>query len=207
MNIILKENQYKVLIFETIKNKFKSKIEEDKSLIEKIVSDVKKDFNLDLKFILTYSVTIAGLINPVYELMSKNYPKIDSSDLSLITVGVIMTYYYNNLELLNKILILIRDKELVDEFENMLSKTEIIKKRFFEFINSLNISLSSFSNILAFTFLLGVLEVLLSFSQTGFSQLELDKFVIGLSGYFATLATKSTIEKLIYKIIKRFSKN
>ena len=205
MDIIINETQYRKVLLETAKKSIEGESEKNKNLIKRIVSDVKKDFNLDLKFILTYSVTIGGLVGPVYEIMRGNLPDLSDSELSLITVGTIMTYYYNNYELLNRILILIRDNRLINEFNLMLDKTETLKTAFYEFIKSVGITFSSISNVLAFTFLLGVLKVLLTFAESNFTDMEMDKFIIGLSGYFTTLASKSTVEQIISKMIKRFS--
>ena len=64
MDIILNENQYKKIILEVAKKKIEGSSEENKNLIKRIVSDVKREFKLDLKFILIYSVTIGVLIGP-----------------------------------------------------------------------------------------------------------------------------------------------
>ena len=173
-------------------------------MIKRIVSDVKREFKLDLKFILTYSVTIGGLIGPVYEIISSSVPSLSNVEMSLISVGVIMTYYYNNSELLNKILIKIRDNGLINEFNLMLEKAENLKLAFFDFVQSLNVTIGSMSNILAFTFLLGVLSTLVNFAESDFTNLETNKLIMSLMGYFGTLASKHITKELLTKMIERF---
>lgn len=204
MDLILNENQYKKIILEVAKKKIEGSSEENKSLIKRIVSEVKKEFKLDLKFILTYSVTIGGLIGPVYEIVSSSVPSLSSVEMSLISVGVIMTYYYNNAELLNKILIKIRDNGLINEFNLMLEKSETLKNAFADFVQSLNVTIGSMSNILAFTFLLNVLSTLVSFANNDFSDLETSKLVYSLLGYFGTLSSKEITKELLTKMIERF---
>lgn len=204
MDIILNENQYKKIILEVAKKKIEGSSEENKNLIKRIVSDVKREFKLDLKFILTYSVTIGGLIGPVYEIISSSVPSLSNVEMSLISVGVIMTYYYNNLELLNKILIKIRDNGLINEFNLMLEKAENLKLAFFDFVQSLNVTIGSMSNILAFTFLLGVLSTLVNFAESDFTNLETNKLIMSLMGYFGTLASKHITKELLTKMIERF---
>lgn len=204
MDVILNENQYKKIILEVAKKKIEGSSEENKNLIKRIVSDVKREFKLDLKFILTYSVTIGGLIGPVYEIISSSVPSLSNVEMSLISVGVIMTYYYNNSELLNKILIKIRDNGLINEFNLMLEKAENLKLAFFDFVQSLNVTIGSMSNILAFTFLLGVLGTLVNFAENDFTNLETNKLIMSLMGYFGTLASKHITKELLTKMIERF---
>ena len=204
MDVILNENQYKKIILEVAKKKIEGSSEENKNLIKCIVSDVKREFKLDLKFILTYSVTIGGLIGPVYEIVSSSIPSLSSVEMSLISVGVIMTYYYNNVELLNRILIKIRDNGLINEFNLMLEKTENLKLAFLDFVQSLNVTIGSMSNILAFTFLLNVLSTLVNFAENDFTDLETSKLIISLLGYFGTLASKHITKELLTKMIERF---
>ena len=204
MDVILNENQYKKIILEVAKKKIEGSSEENKNLIKRIVSDVKREFKLDLKFILTYSVTIGGLIGPVYEIVSSSIPSLSSVEMSLISVGVIMTYYYNNVELLNRILIKIRDNGLINEFNLMLEKTENLKLAFLDFVQSLNVTIGSMSNILAFTFLLNVLSTLVNFAENDFTDLETSKLIMSLMGYFGTLASKHITKELLTKMIERF---
>ena len=148
MDLILNESQYQTILLENVKSSIEASSEQNKNLIKKIVSNVKKSFNIDLKFILTYSVTIGGLIGPVEGLVKQQMPELGNTEISLILVGTIMTYYYNNAELLHKILKLIRDKGLINEFNYVLEKTERLKDAFLDFVSSLGVTFGSMSNIL-----------------------------------------------------------
>lgn len=204
MEVILKDKQYKKVLLEVVKKNIEGSSEENKTLIKRVVSDVKKHFNIDLKFILTYSVTIGGLIGPVYDIIRLQLPNLSSFELSLITIGTIMTYYYNNRDILHNILVKIRDNNLINEFNLMLEKTETLKSAFFDFVKSLGVTFGSMSNILGFTFLLNVLNTLLNFADSNFSDFEAKSFVVGLTGYFGTLASKELTMEILTKMIKRF---
>lgn len=204
MEVILKDKQYKKVLLEVVKKNIEGSSEENKNLIKRVVSEVKKHFGLDLKFILTYSVTIGGLLGPVHNIVSLELPDLSSTDLSLITIGTIMTYYYNNRDLLHNILVKIRDNNLINEFNLMLEKTETLKNAFFDFVKSLGVTFGSMSNILGFTFLLNVLGTLLKFVKSDFSDLDTQSFITGLTGYFGTLASKELTMDILSKMLKRF---
>lgn len=204
MDLILNKSQYQTILFESVKTSIENSSEENKNLIKKVVSNVKKNFDLDLKFILTYSVTIGGLIGPVEDLVRQEIPNLGEAELSLIIVGTIMTFYYNNREVLHKILKLIRDRGLINEFNFFLQKTERLKDVFLDFVTSLGVSFGSMSNILGFTFLLNILGGLLRYAENDFNDFPVEKLVIGLLGYFGTLASKEITREIIEKVIKRF---
>ena len=90
------------------------------------------NFDLDLKFILTYSVTISGLIGPVFKLVSGEIPTLSNENISLITAGTILTFYYSNTELLHKILILIRNNNLINEFNKITGVPIVLNTSFNE---------------------------------------------------------------------------
>jgi hypothetical protein len=86
----------------------------------------------------------------------------------------------------------------------MLEKTETLKSAFFDFVKSLGVTFGSMSNILGFTFLLNVLNTLLNFADSNFSDFEAKSFVVGLTGYFGALASKELTMEILTKMIKRF---
>ena len=204
MEIILKETQYKNLLIESIENKIESESQKQKSFINNLIKPLKGDFNLDLKFLLTWSTTIGGLVHPVYTLVKDSNPQISESDLSLITVGTILTFFYNKKELLHEILQKIRENNLVEIFDQMLSKTYDLKYAFEDFISSLGVTFSNLTSILAFTFLLNVLGIVTSAANEGLGQDEYMLIVKSILLYFATNTTKNIASKILNKMFDRF---
>jgi hypothetical protein len=143
-------------------------------------------------------------MNPVYHLIKDLNPQISDSDLSLIAAGVILTFYYNNKELLGKVLDLLREKNLVDVFDQMLSKTYDLKYAFEDFISSLGVTMSDLTNILAFTFLLNVLGFIRTAAEQGIGEDDFILIAKGLVLYFATNTTKNITFKIVKKIFERF---
>jgi hypothetical protein len=204
MDVILNERQYKKILFESVKQDVKNNLDENNTILKNVVKKVKTNFDLDLKFILTYSVTISGLIGPVFKLVSGEIPTLSNENISLITAGTILTFYYSNTELLHKILILIRNNNLINEFNVMLSKTEYLKNVFEDFINSLKITIGGLSNILSFTFFLSILNVFTKLSNNAISETEIKTLIFGITGYFGVSISKELLLEMIEKIIKRF---
>ena len=204
MDLILNERQYKKLIFESSQKKFKKKIEDNDSLIKKIVVDSKKDFGLDVKFILTWSVPIGGLIAPVYQSIHGEIPSLTEKELSLIALGTILSFFYKKPDFLKKVLILIRDKGLINEFNQMLSKTENLKNALANFLTSIKVTINPILNVLSFTFILGVLGSIYELVENGYDSNHITPIILGLAGYFGVKMSKNVLTEIIEKIVNRF---
>jgi len=204
MDLILNERQYKKLILESSQEKYKNQIEDNKSIIKKVVRNSKKDFNLDTKFILTWSVPIGGLIGPVYNVIHGEMPNLGDKELTLITLGTILSYFYENSDLLRKVLILIRDNGLINEFNRMLTKTENLKNTFSDFLTSIQVTINPISNVLSFTFFLNVLNAIYELTEKGFDSEQITPIILGLIGYFGVKMSTSTISEVTKKMIERF---
>lgn len=204
MEIILSESQYKSLIIESVKDSLKQKSEESKNFVGGVVRDIKNDVGIDLSFLLTWSTSIAGLMEPVYSFISGEHPELSSGQLSLITIGVILTFYFDAKNNLSEILNKIKEEGLVEVFDKMLEKTYNLRDHFLRFVESLGVSLTKLSNILAFTFLISVMNVIYESANSGFNESQQQILISGILSYLGTLTTKSVARKIIKKMFKRF---
>jgi hypothetical protein len=104
MKIIISESQYKKILLEERQNSLLGKLKELKSFFKKVSEETKNQVGLDLNFLTTWGVTIAGFVKPVSDFIGGKFPEMTSTDLSLITTGIILTYYHSNKEMLGKVL-------------------------------------------------------------------------------------------------------
>jgi hypothetical protein len=122
MKFILTESQYKKIIFEERTNNVVDKLQSLKKFFNTISSESKKQIGLDLGFLATWGVTIAGFVRPISEFINGNYPELTNTELALLSTGVILTYFTTNKEGLEKVLDKIKEKSLIQEFDHMLNK-------------------------------------------------------------------------------------
>jgi hypothetical protein len=124
-------------------------------------------------------------------------------DLSLLTIACAVTYYTSNKEKLGKLLDIIKERGLVDYFNEMLSKTDELKNTFLSFIDSLKIAGSKMSSMLAYTFIIPFLSKLLDMSG-GATSTDVTVLTKILLGYLTIKLSAATLTELINKIIERF---
>jgi len=204
MNILLTEDQYKKILGEQVSNDVKSEIEKSEKLTKQIVQDSKRKFKIDSSFLLTWGAVLGGFMSPVAQFINGKYPELTQTDISLISLGVIMTYFFNNIEKLRPVLDLIQKKGLVNEFDSALNKAGQLKDAFLEFMRSLGVLTSSVSNMLAYSFLIPLLPTLLSISQSGVTEMKLQLLVKSILGYVTLITSSTALEKIVGKMVDRF---
>jgi hypothetical protein len=203
MKFILTKTQFKKILLEEKTNNLVGKLETLKKFFKNVSSESKKQIGLDLEFLATWGVTIAGFVRPIAEFMKGNYPDLSNTELALLSTGIILTYFTSNKEDLKKVLIKIKEKSLIQEFDHMLSKASELKEYFISFVDSLAIPISKISNMMAYTFIIPIIPELYEYAQ-GYSSMEIEEMIKRVIGFVGITLSGSMIKNLLQEIVKRF---
>lgn len=204
MDILLTESQYKKLLFEEKKSEIEKEFSESKNFTKKIISDVKKQYGIDFSLALTWGATIGGFVGPISRYMENKYTNLTSSDITLISFGVILTFFSSNEDKLQQVLQIIKDKGIRTFFDRALMKSYDLKDSFINFLESLNVTFSKTSNMLAYSFLVPLVPFLKHVSDMDLSSHELDVIIKGIAHYSTVLVSSTILTQLVSKILKRF---
>jgi hypothetical protein len=204
MEVIITKSQYVKLLTEEKKNEIESTFDDSKSFVKRVVGDIKKQHGMDFSFALTWGPTIGGFVGPISRYLEGTYPSLSQSDITLLTFGIIMTFFSSNKEKINKVLTLIKEKGLVTFFDRALRKSFDLKESFIDFIESLNVTFSRTSNMLAYTFLVPLVPMLKELSDMDLDPSQVVMIAKGIASYTGTAVSSTIIFELVKKIIKRF---
>lgn len=204
MKIIVKESQYRKILLEERKNGIQKKISELKSFFNDLVDGIKKQIGLDLSFLSTWGVTIAGFVKPINDFIQNKYEGISNQDLLLMSVGLVLTYYQSNKDRLKKVLDKMKERDLEKEFNSMLNVSERLRKVFVSFIESLAVPTLKFANILAYTFIIPLIGDLLNLVMGEPESIDPSEVVKRIAGYFTLNIGGEIVKKLLLAIVKRF---
>ena len=204
MKIIITENQNKALLNESVSESIVRSYRSMKKFTEKVLKETKETTGLDFEFLMSWGSTLGGLMMPVSQFIEGNHPELTSLDISLLITGAMVTYYTSNKKALSKILETIKEKGLVDVFDEVLSSTSNLKDTFLSFISSLNITMGKMANMLAYTFLIPLLPQLYEMAQTGYDQNTVNQIIKRILSYGTIIGSSAIIRELIKKIIVRF---
>lgn len=204
MDIILTESQYIKILKESKENEIEKKFLDSKEFTKNILSNAKKQFGIDFTFLATWGSVIGGFVGPISKYMQGMYPNLTDTDLTLISLGIILTYFSSNKEKLHKVLQLIKEKKLITFFDRALDKTYDLKEAFFGFLESLNITFSKVSNMIAYTFLVPLVPLLKDIAELSLDESQIKLIGLGISSYVGGIIASNFIYNLIKKIIERF---
>jgi hypothetical protein len=204
MKIILTEDQYISLLKEEKENEIEQTFTNSKNFTKKIIKDVKNQYGIDFSFALTWGSVIGGFVGPISKYLEGKYTNLSESDITLICFGIILTFFSENKEKLNKVLELIKEKKLITFFDQAMMKSYDLKDAFFNFLDSLNMTFSKVSNMVSYTFLVPLIPLLKNLSDMDLSEDQINLLSMGISHYTGVLISSKIITELINKIIKRF---
>ena len=204
MNILITESQERMILNESIGREFADILKKNSDIGKLISAQIKEIIGGDKAALLTFGASIGGLMGPVGDFLEGKYPNMNDVEISLLLTGVFATFFYNSPKLIGKIKSKISEKKLDSEFKVALSKTQELKDTFFDFMESLNITLFKVSNILGFAFLIPLLPYIHQLSEGKLSITDINKIVTILLSYGVITITSATLKEIIVKLIKRF---
>ena len=204
MNILITESQERMLLIESIGNELGDVVKQNENLGKTITGKIKELIGIDKVGLLTFGATIGGFVAPVNQFIEGNYPQMSDVDISLLLTGIAATFFYNTPKLMEKIKSLISEKGLESEFEETLSKTKELHSSFFDFMESLNITLFKVSNVLGFAFLIPLLPYIHEIAQNNLSSEDIHKIIKSMLSYGVITVSSVIFKEVMTKLIKRF---
>ena len=204
MDILLTESQYIKLIVEKKNSEVESSFSNSKGVVKDIINDVKSKHGIDFTFAVTWGAVIGGFVGPITDYLHGTYSNLSNSDISLISFGILLTFFSSNEEKLNKVLNIIKKEKLITFFDRGMMKAYDLKDAFFSFLESLNVTFEKTSNMLAYAFLIPLIPLIKQISEMELNSDQLDLLISGLTHYSATIVSSTILHRLIKKMIKRF---
>lgn len=202
MDLILTESQFIKLLKEEKQEELHQVFNESKKFTKNLIKDVKNQYGIDFKLALTWGSVIGGFVGPISRYMEGKYTNLSQSEINLICFGIILTFFFDNKEKLKKVLEIIKDKKLVTFFDRALMKAFDLKDAFLNFLSSLNLTFSKVSNMMAYTFLVPVVPLLLELPDLNEEQISL--IATGVGHYMSSLFSSKIVSEVIQKMIERF---
>jgi hypothetical protein len=202
MDLILTESQFIKLLKEEKQEELHQVFNNSRKFTKNLIKDVKNQYGIDFKFALTWGSVIGGFVGPISRYMEGKYTNLSQSEINLICFGIILTFFFDNKEKLKEVLEIIKEKKLVTFFDRALMKAFDLKDAFLNFLSSLNLTFSKVSNMMAYTFLVPVVPLLLELPDLSEEQFSL--IATGVGHYMGSLFSSKIVSEVIQKMIERF---
>lgn len=205
MNYLISESQMEVILEQSMREKLSDNMQKLSDVTKKVIDDVWSVYKLNFKFLLTWGASIGGMIGPLKSWIEGNIPNLTQHEISLLVLGTIAQYYYDNERKLKLLYKKIEDNGLRSELEISQIKADELKRKFTSFISSLGLTTTSMLNTMSYAFLLPVLEdiYLLSLGSDN-NQALLGLITKRLVASGAMIVTGATLTALLKKLVNKF---
>jgi hypothetical protein len=203
MKIVLTESQYKQILVEDFRQSVDDVLQSSYNFTKDIVNQASRQLKQSFQFLLTYGAGIGSLARPLTEYLEGKYTYLTKEEIAGLAVMAISMLYYQHKGELQKPLQLIKLKGQISELEDAISKVKSVDNRFRNVLRQLGIYVYNILDIPAYTFLLPVVPLIISFltdpANSG------DKIEMALNGLLnSSLLTLSAAT--IRKILDRLSR-
>lgn len=206
MKVLITEEQYQIILNERIGDKINSILKRLDSLAKKIISDVNKQFGISTKFALTYGAGIGALMEPVEKYLNSEFTGLEPWQVSSLIIAALSIVYFEGKEY-DKMKKDIDNQGLSDELKSAVGKVNQLKVKFSDMLNILGVSVYRAGDILAYTFLLPILGMLINVVNTfGVESVEFNKLMQTLLSSGLITVSSVVFRDVVQKIAKTFSK-
>jgi hypothetical protein len=208
MDFLITESQLKTILNEEKSSKIVDSLKYLNSFTKELIIKAKKDWDIDFKFLTTFGTAIGGFVAPLYHFIRTGDFELTDSQITLVLIGIVALYYYNNKSSLMKIIEIIKSEGIEKEFNRVLLKSKELKKSFVKFMTSINKTMSDTFSIMKFAFLIPIISDDIMETLIGSSDIKTATTLIvkRLLAYGAITLSSEVLSKVIDGILKKLSK-
>ena len=204
MDFLINESQLRIILQEQDESKMTDYMKTMYSFTKNLVNRVSKVYGLNVKMLLTWGTAIGGLVMPLDKFIRDGNFELTDDQRYLVLAGIAFIMFYENKRGLVKILKKIKEEGLEDAFSLVLKKAKDLKSAFKGFLSSLKITVSTFMDTVAYSFLIPIIMdiqyIASNSSNPKESAILIAERLIASGG---ALITAQVLSQVIKKIIEK----
>lgn len=205
VSILITENQKRLLLKESLLKDVSEVIKNNYEVASEILKSSKEQMGVNLQFLLTWGASIGGFVGPLTQFVEGKNPELTSTQITSIMIGVIATFYLDNRETILKIVRKLKDDGLLEVYKETVNKGKELKMSFVRFIESLNMTLHKITNIMTYTFIIPLVEKILSMCQSGeITNDDIKQLSMRIASFGLLTVSSITVVTLIKRMVNRF---
>jgi len=204
MDFLINESQLRIILQEQDESKMTDYMKTMYSFTKNLANRVNKVYGLNVKMLLTWGTSVGGLVMPLDKFIRDGNFELTDDQRYLVLAGIAFVTFYENKVGLVKILKKIKEEGLEDVFRLVLEKTKDLKSSFKGFLNSLNITVSTFMDTVAYSFLIPIIMDI-QYIASGTSNPKESAILIAerLVASGAVVISAQVLSQVIKKIIEK----
>jgi hypothetical protein len=205
MRILITESQKKIILLESTGENLGNIIKQHSEKLKNIIDEAQNQIGLNLQFLMTWGAGIGGFIGPIEDFVKGRFPDLSDMEVTLILVGVIATYFFENKKFASTIYEKIKNEGLNKIFEKVLRKSDELRNTFLDFLESLNITFHKVTNMMSYTFIIPLIPMLYQMATEGTTNnVDLKELVTRIIGFTGLTISGILFKEMIVKMVRRF---
>ena len=157
MDFLINESQLRIILQEQDESKMTDYMKTMYSFTKNLANRVSKVYGLNVKMLLTWGTAVGGLVMPLDKFIRDGNFELTDDQRYLVLAGIAFIMFYENKRGLVKILKKIKEEGLENTFSLALEKAKDLKNSFKSFLSSINVTVGSFLDTVAYSFLIPII--------------------------------------------------
>lgn len=204
MRIILKEEQLRKILLEGSDESIVSYLKHLKNFASEVIDKAKTDMGVNLKMLTIWGAGVGGIMEPLNGFIHNGDFNLNEYQATAILCATTAILLNENSKNIKKLLEIIKEEGVEKEFKTVFSKAEQLKEVFKSFIQSLNMTLYTVTNIMSYAFIIPLLPLIWEISQTGVDKELIKEITIRIMSFGLVSISGNVIKELITKLVRRF---
>jgi len=157
MDFLINESQLRTILQEQDESRMNGYMKTMYSFTKNLVNRASKVYGLNLKMLLTWGTAVGGLVMPLDQFIKSGDFNLSDDQRYLVLAGIAFILFFDNKKGLVDVLKKIKEEGLEEVFRKTLNKGQELKSSFKGFLSSLNVSVGSFMDTVAYAFLIPII--------------------------------------------------
>jgi len=205
MDFLITESQLQTILLEQNDSKLTSNMKQLYSFTNNMVNKVIKNYDINIKMLLTWGTAVGGLLMPLDNLIKSGNFDLSDKERALVLAGVAFTIFFENKRGLVSIVKKIKEEGLTDVFITVLTKAELLKKSFVRFLSSCRITSGAVLDTVAYSFLIPIITDIHSIATQASNINESSSLIAErLVASGVVILSKEILSVILKKIMKKF---
>lgn len=204
MEFLINESQLRTILMEQDRSKMTGYMKKMYSFTNNLVNRVSKSYGLNLKMLLTWGTSVGGMVLPLDNYLRTGNFNLTDDQRCLVLAGIAFIMFFENKRGLSKVLETIKEEGIEDAFKAGLEKAKNLKESFKSFLSSINVTVGSFLDTIAYSFLIPIIVDLQTIAMKSTDLKEASMLIAErLVGSGVVIVTAKVLSSVIKKILER----
>ena len=204
MKVVLTESQYRAILLNESRDEFTNYLSSLKEFANNVITKTEQDLKINLNMLLIWGAGVGGVMGPLNEFIMNGNFNLNQFQVASILCATSAILFNESKSVIKKLVDYIKEQGIFEVFSQVLKKGTKLKQTFFKFIESLNMTLYTISNIMSYSFIIPILPMIWEMSQSGIKGDEVKGIIVRLLSFGLVSVSGNALKELISKLVVRF---